>query len=86
MYKSLVNVFCQEMNKLHEESNDVNKRSSLLEKENQRARKQIADLSHQVVLADYVFLTVYFPPFMVLLSCNTEVCFLMHKCMLTLDR
>ncbi|KAM9468929.1 nucleoprotein TPR-like isoform 3-T3 [Clarias gariepinus] len=38
----------KEMKKIQEESNEVNKRSSLLEKENQRARKQIADLSQQV--------------------------------------
>uniref|UniRef100_W5UJA0 Nucleoprotein TPR n=1 Tax=Ictalurus punctatus TaxID=7998 RepID=W5UJA0_ICTPU len=38
----------KDMNKLQEETNEVNKRASLLEKENQRARKQIADLSQQV--------------------------------------
>ncbi|TSN03387.1 Nucleoprotein TPR [Bagarius yarrelli] len=38
----------KERNKMQEETNEVNKRSSLLEKENQRARKQIADLSQQV--------------------------------------
>lgn len=42
------------MEKIQEESNEVNKRSSLLEKENQRARKQIADLSQQVMLPEYI--------------------------------
>lgn len=46
------------MNKLQEETNEVNKRGLLLEKENQRARKQIADLSQQVLFADYIFISL----------------------------
>lgn len=48
----LLTFLCQDMNKLQEETNEVNKQASLLEKENQRARKQIAELSQQVQLAD----------------------------------
>lgn len=56
--KPWVTFLCQDMNKLQEETNEVNKRASLLEKENQRARKQIADLSQQVLLTDWISISL----------------------------